>query len=89
MLQNSPTKQIGSAVAENFSKVKHINPMFSLSNAFDGADVSEFINRIKNFLRHDSFQPIFCEPKIDGVSFSATYEDGILTRVLALTLVKK
>ncbi len=80
VLKNSPTKQIGSSVAEKFSKVKHINPMFSLSNAFDSEDVSEFINRIKNFLRLDSFQPIFCEPKIDGLSFSATYENGILTR---------
>ncbi|WP_341762085.1 NAD-dependent DNA ligase LigA [Candidatus Tisiphia endosymbiont of Thecophora atra] len=76
---NSPTKQIGSLAAEKFSKVKHINPMFSLSNAFDNEDVSEFINRIKNFLRLDSFQPIFCEPKIDGLSFSATYKNGILT----------
>ncbi|WP_375318702.1 NAD-dependent DNA ligase LigA [Candidatus Tisiphia endosymbiont of Oplodontha viridula] len=80
VLTNSPTKQIGSAAAEKFLKVKHINPMFSLSNAFDAEDVSEFINRIKNFLRLDSFPPIFCEPKIDGLSFSATYEDGILTK---------
>ncbi|MFP3018505.1 MAG: NAD-dependent DNA ligase LigA [Candidatus Tisiphia sp.] len=79
VLANSPTKQIGSLAAEKFSKVKHINPMFSLSNAFDNEDVSEFINRIKNFLRLDSFQPIFCEPKIDGLSFSATYKNGILT----------
>lgn len=79
VLANSPTKQIGSLAAEKFSKVKHINPMFSLSNAFDNEDVSEFINRIKNFLRLNSFQPIFCEPKIDGLSFSATYKNGILT----------
>ncbi|WP_341752812.1 MULTISPECIES: NAD-dependent DNA ligase LigA [unclassified Candidatus Tisiphia] len=81
VLANSPTRQIGSSVAEKFSKVTHINPMFSLSNAFDNEDVSEFINRIKNFLLLDSFPPIFCEPKIDGLSFSATYEDGILTKV--------
>ncbi|WP_375333910.1 NAD-dependent DNA ligase LigA [Candidatus Tisiphia endosymbiont of Xenochironomus xenolabis] len=80
VLANSPTKQIGSSVAEKFSKVTHINPMFSLSNAFDSEDVSEFINRIKNFLRLDNFPAIFCEPKIDGLSFSATYEDGILTK---------
>ncbi|WP_341756244.1 NAD-dependent DNA ligase LigA [Candidatus Tisiphia endosymbiont of Nemotelus nigrinus] len=80
VLTNSPTKQIGSSAAEKFLKVKHINPMFSLSNAFDAEDVSEFINRIKNFLRLDSFPPIFCEPKIDGLSFSATYEDGVLTK---------
>ncbi len=81
VLANSPTNLIGSQAVEKFAKVKHINPMFSLSNAFDNEDVSEFISRIKYFLRLDSFQPIFCEPKIDGLSFSAIYQDGILTTV--------
>jgi DNA ligase (NAD+) len=52
--------------------------MFSFSNAFHNEDVSEFISRIKNILRLDSFQPIFCESKIDVLYFSATYIDGIL-----------
>jgi DNA ligase (NAD+) len=79
VLPNSPTNSIGSSAAEKLCKVKHINPMFSLSNAFDNEDVSECISRIKNILRLDSFQPIFCQSKIDVLYFSATCMDGILT----------
>jgi DNA ligase (NAD+) len=78
VLANSPAKKIGAIISEKFSKVTHIVPMLSLTNAFDYQDVSEFINRIKKFLRLDNFPAIFCEPKIDGLSFSATYQDGVL-----------
>ncbi|MCC8417184.1 MAG: NAD-dependent DNA ligase LigA [Rickettsia endosymbiont of Bryobia graminum] len=77
-LIQSPSKKVGSTASEKFSKVTHLTPMLSLSNAFDNQDLVDFIDRIKNFLRLDDFQPIFCEPKIDGLSFSAIYEDGIL-----------
>ena len=53
--------------------------MLSLSNAFDEQDVRDFVDRIKNFLRLNEFAPIFCEPKIDGLSFSAVYKNGVLT----------
>ncbi|XVN43620.1 MAG: NAD-dependent DNA ligase LigA [Candidatus Rickettsia vulgarisii] len=78
ILMDSPSKKVGSTASEKFSKVTHLTPMLSLSNAFDDQDLIDFIDRIKNFLRLDNFQPIFCEPKIDGLSFSAIYEDGIL-----------
>ncbi|WP_341793612.1 MULTISPECIES: NAD-dependent DNA ligase LigA [unclassified Rickettsia] len=78
ILENSPTKKIGSIVQSKFAKVKHAMPMLSLGNAFDEKDVKDFIDRIKNFLRLDEFTPIFCEPKIDGLSFAATYENGKL-----------
>jgi len=78
ILTNSPSIKVGSESSEKFSKITHIAPMLSLNNAFDDKDVMDFINRIKNFLRLDDFPPIFCEPKIDGLSFSAIYENGIL-----------
>lgn len=78
ILENSPSKKVGSPVSEKFSKVTHLAPMLSLSNAFDDQDLVDFIDRIKNFLRLDNFPPIFCEPKIDGLSFSAVYENGTL-----------
>ncbi|MCC8369565.1 MAG: NAD-dependent DNA ligase LigA [Rickettsia endosymbiont of Oxypoda opaca] len=78
ILENSPTKKIGSIVQSKFAKVKHATPMLSLGNAFDEDGVKDFLTRIKNFLRLDEFTPIFCEPKIDGLSFAATYENGIL-----------
>ncbi|KAJ6644987.1 DNA ligase [Pseudolycoriella hygida] len=78
ILASSPSKKVGSQIGDKFSKVPHLVPMLSLSNAFDEEDVAEFINRIKNFLRLDNFPAIFCEPKIDGLSFSAIYEEGRL-----------
>jgi DNA ligase (NAD+) len=75
---DSPSKQVGSPVSEKFAKVKHDVPMLSLANAFDTEAITSFINRIKSFLRIPDFPPIFCEPKIDGVSFSAKYENGLL-----------
>ncbi|HJD55414.1 MAG TPA: NAD-dependent DNA ligase LigA [Rickettsia endosymbiont of Pyrocoelia pectoralis] len=78
ILENSPSKKVGAKVQSKFAKVTHQVPMLSLSNAFDEQDVTDFIDRIKNFLRLDEFVPIFCEPKIDGLSFAATYKNGIL-----------
>ncbi|MFY9589812.1 NAD-dependent DNA ligase LigA [Rickettsia endosymbiont of Halotydeus destructor] len=78
VLENSPSKKIGSSVQSKFAKVQHSMPMLSLGNAFDEDDVKVFITRIKNFLRLDEFTPIFCEPKIDGLSFAASYENGVL-----------
>ncbi len=78
VLENSPSKKVGAKIANKFAKVTHQSPMLSLSNVFDEQDVRDFIDRIKNFLRLDEFAPIFCEPKIDGLSFSAIYKNGLL-----------
>jgi len=78
ILENSPSKKVGAKIDNKFAKVTHSTPMLSLSNVFDEEDVKDFIDRIKNFLRLDQFSPIFCEPKIDGLSFAATYKNGIL-----------
>lgn len=78
ILSNSPAKKVGNIVSDKFLKVVHSLPMLSLANAFDMEDVKDFIERIKNFLRLDKFEPIFCEPKIDGLSFSVLYEQGTL-----------
>lgn len=77
-LPNSPSTKIGSKGLERFTKVSHMTPMLSLNNAFNHEDVKEFIDRIKSFLRLEDFPLIFCEPKIDGLSFSAVYENGVL-----------
>ncbi len=78
ILPNSPSKGVGAGPAEGFSKVKHNVPMLSLSNAYDLEGIQDFITRIQNFLRIEYFSPIFCEPKIDGLSFSAVFEEGVL-----------
>lgn len=76
--QNSPTKAVGAAPASGFKKHKHLKPMLSLDNAFDREDVEDFLGRVRRFLGlpEDETIECLCEPKIDGVSFSATYKDG-------------
>lgn len=75
---DSPTHKVGAPPLETFAKVKHSVPMLSLNNAFSEADVEEWDKRIKNFLglpEHERI-PYICEEKIDGLSFSARYEEG-------------
>ena len=76
---DSPTKAVGAAPAEGFSKVRHRVAMLSLSNAFDDDDVRDFVDRIRRFLSlEDETVAITAEPKIDGVSLALRYENGEL-----------
>lgn len=79
ILKNSPSKKIGSEIRDGFSKIKHSIPMLSLDNAFNGADVREFMGRIRRFLNlmPDTEIGMSAEPKIDGVSASLRYENGV------------
>lgn len=72
--------KVGGEVLESFSKIRHSKPMLSLSNGFSENDIQDFIERINRFLGFDETHEInfFCEKKIDGLSFSARYENGIL-----------
>ena len=80
MRADSPSKKVGSAPARGFRKVQHDVPMLSLGNAFTEEDIQEFIQRICRFLDLPEGEPVdvTAEPKIDGLSFSARYEDGKL-----------
>ena len=78
LTQDSPTQTVGSHILDKFEKHEHKNPMLSLANGFEIEDIADFIDRTKRFLYTDNFPEIFCEPKIDGVSFSATYINGKL-----------
>ena len=75
---SSPTQRVGSAPVEAFGKIVHDVPMLSLSNAFDDADVGDFVARVRRFLSLTGDAPlaITAEPKIDGLSISIRYENG-------------
>ncbi len=77
---DSPTHKVGAAPLETFSKQKHAVPMLSLNNAFTREDVEDWQERIRHFLKLPAEEPIecTCEYKIDGLSFSARYENGKL-----------
>lgn len=77
--KNSIVKGVGGAILKGFSKVSHSKPMLSLSNGFTKEDMLDFTKRIREFLRATNTPALFCELKIDGLSFAARFEKGHLT----------
>jgi len=77
--KNSPSKKIGYKPSEKFKKIEHDVPMLSLANAFSKENIEDFIKKIKNFLNFKDSEKIAfsAEPKIDGISASLKYVDGI------------
>ena len=82
--ENSPIKQIGYKPSNKFKKIKHSKPMLSLSNAFKAEDMKDFLSKITKFLNNENLNiELSSEPKIDGISASLTYKDGVLVKGLS------
>lgn len=75
---DSPTQKVGGTVSATFAPVVHGTPMMSLDNSYNAADVRAWHERCAKILSTDCFDMVL-EAKIDGVSCSLTYTDGILT----------
>ncbi len=71
--QESPTQRVGGAASEVFSPVRHREQMLSLDNAFSEEEFLAWSQRVEG-------GPFLCEPKIDGLAVSLTYENGVLTK---------
>lgn len=74
------SEQVGAPVASGFGKITHAQRMLSLGNAFEDGDVADFDRSIRNYLGlgPDAALAYTAEPKIDGLSLSLRYEDGVL-----------
>ena len=79
--KKSALNNVGFHPSSNFNKIRHKLPMLSLNNAFSENDVLEFTIRIKKYLNLNENEviEIFSEPKIDGLSISLRYINGLPT----------
>ena len=83
-LQNSQIKKVGYEPSGKFKKIKHLKPMLSLSNAFNKNNMNDFLKKINNFLNINNLNiELSAEPKIDGISASLIYENGLLVKGLS------
>ena len=80
---DSPSRRVGHAVASSpLAKVRHEVRMMSLDNAFADEELAEFVARVRRFLNLAEDEPVAftAEDKIDGLSCSLRYEEGLLVR---------
>jgi DNA ligase (NAD+) len=79
---DSPALAVGAPPAEGFAKVRHAVPMLSLAKAYTDQDVVDFIQRGHRFFERDKdLELVFtAEPKIDGLSASLRYENGVFVQ---------
>ena len=74
---DSPTQRVGGDAAEKFSPVPHKVPMESLHDSFSAEEIREFDERVRQIIDKPQY---VVEPKIDGLSVSAEYRNGIFVR---------
>ena len=75
ILPESPTHRVGGVVLKGFTKYQHQYPLYSLQDAFSREELEAFDQRVRKDFSSISY---VCELKIDGLSISLTYENGVL-----------
>ncbi len=76
---DSPTQRVGAVASGRFAEVRHALPMLSLGNAFDDAEVEDFVRRIAERLGRRTLK-FSAEPKLDGLAISLRYEQGVFVQ---------
>ena len=74
VLPDSPTHRVGGKILDGFEKYSHQYPLYSLQDAFSREELDAFHARVRKELDDVTY---ICELKIDGLSISLTYEQGI------------
>ena len=74
VLPESPTHRVGGKILDGFEKYSHQYPLYSLQDAFSREELDSFDVRVRKELDDVTY---ICELKIDGLSISLTYEQGI------------
>ena len=75
--EDSPTNRVGGDALDKFEKVTHAHPMLSFDDIFNAEEIISFDERIRKTIDNPSYT---LEPKMDGLSGSLIYENGILVR---------
>jgi len=86
--ESSPTEKVGGTASEKFSKIRHRVPMLSLSNTYNISEIEDFDKRIKKIIlsenvnNHSQELEYILELKLDGLSISLIYENGVLVQAV-------
>jgi DNA ligase (NAD+) len=75
---DSPTQRVGGEPAADFPKVRHSTPMMSLDNTYSVDELHDFDRRVRSLSGREQVEYV-AELKLDGLSMSMVYENGILT----------
>ncbi len=75
---DSPSQRVGGSPLQGFKSVEHSVPMLSLDNTYSSEELTAFDERVRKVLGTEKPE-YFVEEKIDGVSLSLVYENGVLT----------
>lgn len=78
---DSPTQRVGGAVLDELPQVRHELPVLSLDNSYNEGELAEWYARVTRALGHPP-DHLVAELKIDGVSLSLVYEQGLLVRAV-------
>ena len=77
---DSPTQRVGGRASSQFTEVRHLEPLLSLSNVFSAEELRAFDESVRSGLPAGSTVQYVMEPKIDGLACSLIYENGKLVR---------